>query len=35
MFDVTKILYAPGDILIFAVDMDTYDVEECGNILKK
>ena len=34
MFDVTKISYAPGDILIFAVDMNTYDVEECGNIFE-
>lgn len=34
MFDVTKISYTPGDILIFAVDMDTYDVEECGNIFE-
>ena len=34
MFDVTKISYAPGDILIFAVDMDTYNVEECENIFE-
>lgn len=34
MFDVTKISYAPGDILIFAVDMDTYDCEECANIFE-
>ena len=32
MFDVTKISYTPGDILIFAVDMDCYDVEECQHI---
>ena len=32
MYDVTKISYTPGDILIFAVDMDTYDMEECRNI---
>ena len=32
MYDVTKISYTPGDILIFAVDMDTYDVEECRSI---
>lgn len=32
MFDVTRISYAPGDILIFAVDMDTYDVEECAQV---
>lgn len=34
MFDVTRISYSPGDILIFAVDMDTYDCEECANILE-
>ena len=32
MYDVTKISYTPGDILIFAVDMDTYDIEECRSI---
>lgn len=32
MFDVTKITYTPGDVLIFAVDMDTYDMEECRSI---
>ena len=32
MYDVTKISYTPGDILIFAVDMDCYDVEECQHI---
>ena len=34
MFDITKISYAPGDILIFAVDIDTYNVEECKNIFE-
>ena len=34
MFDVTKISYAPEDILIFAVNVDTYNVEECENIFK-
>lgn len=34
MFDVTKISYAPGDIFIFAVDMDTYNAEECENIFE-
>lgn len=32
MYDVTKITYTPGDILIFAVDMDCYDVEECQHV---
>lgn len=32
MYDVTKISYTPGDILIFAVDMDMYDCEECNAI---
>ena len=34
MFDVTKISYAPEDILIFGVNVDTYNVEECENIFK-
>lgn len=34
MFDITKISYAPGDILIFAVDIDTYNAEECKNIFE-
>ena len=39
MFDVTKISYTPGDILIFAVDIDTYDSEDLqtirSNIIKE
>jgi hypothetical protein len=39
MFDVTKIPYTPGDIFIFAVDMDTYDSEDLqtirSNIIKE
>lgn len=32
MFDVTKISCAPRDVLIFSVDMDLYDIEECRGI---
>ena len=39
MFDVTKFSYTPGDILIFAVDIDTYDSEDLqtirSNIIKE
>ena len=39
MYDVTKISYTPGDILIFAVDIDTYDSEDLqtirSNIIKE
>lgn len=29
MYDVTRISYTPGDVLILAVDMDMYDAEDC------
>lgn len=32
MFDVTKLTVAPKDVLIFAVDTDTYNMEECRSI---
>lgn len=32
MFDVTRISYTPGDVLIFAMDMDTYDMEEIAQL---
>lgn len=34
MYDITKISYTPGDILIFAVDMDMYDAEELRGIFE-
>ena len=34
MYDVTKISYTPGDILVFAVDMDMYDAEELRGIFE-
>lgn len=34
MYDVTKIsCLTPDDILVFGVDMDNYNIEECKEIL--
>lgn len=34
MYDIIRIPYTPGDILVFAVDMDMYNAEELRVIFK-